>query len=245
MTDIMSNRNEYGSPSVPSGRGSLDAKKVDSIPSRPSTFVSRLEARAEAETGEVWASTLQVLAAAFVAALFVGVFTYYLTIDQFAAVNPTDTTRQGYFYNMGWVSSAGGFLVYLLILLFSTVAATTLGLGFRNYAISIAVAIGVSIVISVVFYWAFDAATRLKSGEVVAWSLVLLVLGVGAAVLGWMYAKKNAADFPASKGRINTTMWMLGGEAVLALVLILAMSYVYERVNKIVDGSFDLVIPTA
>lgn len=174
-----------------------------------------------------WISVAALVGVTLVAALIIAVFTYYLITDDFSA-----TPTPGKYSALGWVSTGGGLLMLFLTTLFATLVGGTLGLSFKSKTASLAAAVGAAVVVSLIIYWAFDAAHADRAFQVMLWAVLATVGGVVLAAWGWKMTK-DLADEEKSKAtadRVQYSMYMLVAAIVVGLILLLGFWNIYSAV---------------
>lgn len=187
------------------------------------TFAEKKAAYTEGD----WISVAALVGVTLVAALIIAVFTYYLITDDFST-----TPTAGKYSALGWVSTGSGLLMLFLTTLFATLVGGTLGLSFKSKTASLAGAVGAAVVVSIVIYWAFDAAHADRAFQVMLWAVLATVGGVVLAAWGWKMTKDLAAEEKneTTAARAQYSMYMLVAAIVVGLILLLGFWNIYSAV---------------
>lgn len=206
-----------------------------SISLRERTAIGLKEKQAMLTEGE-WISITALVSVTLVAALVVAIFTYYLITDSFSTIKTgsgaSASSHVGKFADLGWVSTGSGLLLLFFTTLFATLAGGAVGLGFKGKSGSLAASVGVAILVSIVLYWAFDAAVASRSFQVMLWAVIATVGGVILAAGGWKMSKELAAEEKGNalaESRSKYSLYMLVGAVVAALVLLLAFWNIHKH----------------
>lgn len=195
---------------------------------REKTLDGLREKKAMLTEGE-WIGVAALVAVTLVASLVVAIFTYYLITDAFSTVG----TTVGKYAALGWVSSGSGLLLLLFMVLFTTLCGGAMGLAFKGKSSSLAASVGVALLLSVVVYWAFDAAIADRAFQVMLWALIAVVGGVILAAYGWKMSKDLVASEPKSEAvesRSKYSLYMLVAAIVVGVILLLAFWNIYSAV---------------
>lgn len=198
---------------------------------RSETMRSLAEKKDKYIDGE-WIGVAALVGVTLVAALIIAVFTYYLITDDFSTTPSGDPPAPGKYSALGWVSTGGGLLMLFLTTLFATLIGGTLGLSFKSKTASLAAAVGSAVVVSLVLYWAFDAAHANRAFQVMLWAVLATVGGVVLAAWGWKMTKDLAAEEvnATTAARAQYSMYMLVAAIVVGLILLLGFWNIYSAV---------------
>lgn len=194
--------------------------------------LASLKEKKDAYTSGDWVGLGPLIGAAAVLALVVAIFSYYLITDSFSLTGGVGGAP-GKYSELGWVSTASGLLLLFLVVVFATLVGGAIGLGFQAKGASLGAAVAAAILISIVFYWAFDAANADRAFQVMVWALIATIGGVLIAAWGWKSAKELAAENATNKeveSRAAYSMYMLVGAAVIGLILLYAFYTIYGAV---------------
>jgi len=215
-----------------SATNSYDAQRPAGLTTVRGEALRSLNEKKEKYIDGDWIGVAALVGVTLVAALIIAVFTYYLITDDFSITPVPPATTPGKYSGLGWVSTGSGLLMLFLTTLFATLVGGTLGLSFKSKTASLAAAVGGAVIVSLILYWAFDAAHNDRAFQVMMWAVLAIVGGVVLAAWGWKMTKDLAAEEKneTTAARAQYSMYMLVAAIVVGLILLLGFWNIYSVV---------------
>lgn len=215
---------------------SNDQEPIVRAPSRTlvNPNASRL-AKAKELADSSWMKSVYVLAAGLVAALFVGLVSYYSIAVLFEEGQEL--------HEAGWSSTGGGVLIILLVVLLAGAAAASFGMGWSNNGQAVLFTMGLAFLLGTIFYFAFASIRDDKKGQFALWAIFSILASVGLAVYSFMSIGKMAKEVEQNRAdydnqtiegiaeRKTWTMYSLGATVVLAVIVGAGFYQIHGHIN--------------
>jgi hypothetical protein len=199
----------------------------------PSAAGQRQISKLKSIASENWMHPAKVVLAGIVISVFIGLILYYTTTTLLQVNNSSGgITGSGLFDTSNWLTTGGGLLFTLFIILLLGFGGASFGMSWKNNGQSAMWSMLSSALIGIMYYFVFASAKDGRKDQFVLWSVLATIVSIGFPLYGWWTMKKmndavkngldadcDAADKEAIPKRHTWSLGMLIGSVILSIVI--------------------------